>query len=370
MFSAPRLDRWRTRLARTAVPLVAAVDRAGETHVTCTGGLTRDSIFRISSMTKPVTAVAALCLVEDTVLRLDDPVDPWLPELAGVPVLRSLSGLDTEPLARPITVRDLMNSTFGHGQLLDGPDVYPVQALLADAGFPVGPPRPDETHAPDEYMARLGSVPLMAQPGSRWFYNTAYDVLGILVQRAAGASLGAFMRERVFDPLGMVDTGFSVDQADLPRLSTSYLGDDVFDPPGGAWSRPPALESGAGGLVSTVDDYLRFGRMLLAGGGDVLSPASVALMTSDQLTDEQKVDTGFLDFTAFTWGFGVSVVLRRTDVFMSPGRFGWDGGLGTSSRMDPELDVTTVLLTQHLWTSPAGPRLAHDADVLAYGALA
>lgn len=375
-FSPTRLDRWRAGLAdhveRGSAPgLVALVDRGGETHVAVAGGLTRDTLFRISSMTKPVTAVAAMALFEDCALRLDDPVDDLLPELAGVRVLRELGAAvtDTVPLQRPISVRDLMTSTFGHGQLLAPPGTYPVQAALAEIGLEPGPPRPSLVPRADEWMALLGSVPLLAQPGASWFYNTAYDVLGVLIARASGMSLSDFLAARVFGPLGMVDTGFSVAAGSLPRLPTAHAGTSVFDPPSGQWSAPPPFESGAGGLVSTVDDYLAFGRMLLGGGGEVLSPASVALMTQDQLTPGQKTGGGFLDFSRFGWGFGMSVVTRRTDVFMTPGRFGWDGGMGTSARMDPALDVTTVLMTQQLWTSPTGPLLVHDADVWAYQAL-
>ncbi|OLR90554.1 serine hydrolase domain-containing protein [Actinokineospora bangkokensis] len=370
-FSPRRLERWRTGLTgyveRGSVPdLVALVDRDGEAHAVVAGSVGRDTPFRISSMTKPVVAAAAMVLVEECALRLDDPVDPWLPELADVPVLRSLTGpvTDTVALARPITARDLLTSTLGTGQLLAPPGTYPVQEALAEAGLAPGPPRPARMPAPEEYLRRVGGVPLLAQPGQSWFYDTSYDVLGVLVARVAGTSLGEFLADRLFGPLGMTATGFWA----ASGLPVARVGTEVFDAPDGQWAAPPPFESGAGGLVSTADDYLRFGRALLTGGGGVLSPASVALMSVPHVRPEQQTP-GFLDWTSTGWGFGVAVTTARTDLAATPGRFGWDGGLGTSARVDPELGVTTVVLTQQLWTSPEGPALVRDADTLAYQAL-
>ena len=210
----------------------------------------------------------------------------------------------------------------------------------------------------------------MYQPGEKWMYNTGSDVLGVLIARASGQPLEAFLRQRLFEPLGMKDTGFSVPEASLNRLATSYWTNPtsgkltVYDEPGSSqWSRPPAFPSGAGGLVSTIDDYLAFGQMMLSlgkhGSERILSRPSVELMTTDQLTPEQKAGpsqvSGFLD--GHGWGFGVSVITRRDDIASVPGRFGWDGGLGTSWYSDPREEMVIVLMTQSAWASSSPPNV-------------
>src|SRR5437773_1340760 len=291
---------------RGEVPgLVTLVSRRGEVHVDAIGTraiadsapIRRDTIFRISSMTKPITAAATMILVEECKVRLDEPVDRWLPELAERKVLKRLEGPldDTVPANRPITTRDLLTFRMGFGQMMALPDAYPILKAASEQQIGMGPPSPSTLPAPDEWMRRLGRLPLMHQPGERWMYNTGSDVLGVLVARASGRPLETFLRERVFEPLGMTDTGFSVPAASLDRFATSYLTDPgagalrLYDEPdGGQWSRPPEFPSGAAGLVSTADDYLAFGQMLLDGGrsrgGRVLSRPSVELMTADQLT--------------------------------------------------------------------------------------
>ncbi len=210
----------------------------------------------------------------------------------------------------------------------------------------------------------------MHQPGEQWMYNTGSDVLGVLIARASGQELPTFLRERLFEPLGMKDTGFSVPEASLDRLATSYWPDPtsgkltVYDEPrGGQWSRPPAFPSGAGGLVSTIDDYLAFSQMMLSrgkhGGTRLLSRLSVELMTTDQLTPGQKAVSGLFPgfFDSLGWGFGVSVVTRRDVVAAVPGRYGWDGGLGTSWYSDPREEMVIILMTQCAWASPSPPNV-------------
>ena len=222
----------------------------------------------------------------------------------------------------------------------------------------------------------------MHQPGEKWMYNTGSDVLGVLIARASGQTLETFLRQRLFEPLGMKDTGFSVPATTLDRLATSYqtnpetgaleLSDEAD---GSQWSRPPAFPSGAGGLVSTVDDYLAFGQMMLNkgkhGSERVLSRPSVETMTTDQLTPEQKAVSGLVPgyFDSHGWGFGVSIVTRRDGVVAVPGRFGWDGGLGTSWYSDPKEEMVTVLMTQRAWTSPRPPDVCLDFWTLAYQAI-
>jgi CubicO group peptidase (beta-lactamase class C family) len=239
------------------------------------------------------------------------------------------------------------------------PDAYPILQAANAQQIGMGPPNPSSMPAPDEWMRRLGSLPLMHQPGERWMYNTGSDVLGVLIARAAGQEFETFLRERIFEPLGMKDTGFSVPAAKLDRLATSYWTNaetgvlEVFDEAaGGQWSRPPAFPSGAGGLVSTIDDYLAFGQMMLNkgkyGNERLLSRPSVETMTTDQLTPAQKALSGLLpsDFDNRGWGFGVSIVTRRDDLAATLGRYGWDGSLGTSWSSDPGEDMVAILMTQ------------------------
>ena len=288
---------------RGEVPgIVTLVSRRGETHVDAIGSkalgggdpIRRDTIFRISSMTKPITAAATMILVEERKLRLDEPVDRLLPELAGRKVLKRLDGpLDnTVPANRPITVRDLLTFRMGFGIVMAPPGTYPIQKAMSEQLLGQGPPSPSTPPAPDEWIRRLGTLPLMHQPGEKWMYNTGSDVLGVLLARASGQALETFLRERLFEPLGMKDTGFSVPAAKIDRLATSYWTNfetgsfEVFDEAkGGQWSRPPAFSAAAGGLVSTIDDYLAFGQMLLNkgkhGSERVLSRPSVETMTTE-----------------------------------------------------------------------------------------
>src|SRR5712691_10187377 len=218
---------------RGEVPgLVTLVSRRGEVHVDAIGmkavagldPIRRDTIFRISSMTKPITAAATMILVEECKVRLDEPVDRWLPERADRKVLKRLDGPldDTLPANRPITVRDLLTFRMGFGQMMAPPDAYPILKAASEQQIGMGPPSPSTLPAPDEWMRRLGQLPLMRQPGEKWMYNTGSDVLGVLIARASGQTLETFLRERIFEPLGMPDTGFSVPAAGLDRLATGY----------------------------------------------------------------------------------------------------------------------------------------------------
>ncbi len=376
---------------RGEVPgLVTLVARRGDVQVDVLGSkaaggserLQRDSIFRISSMTKPITAAAAMILVDDGKLRVDEPVDRLLPELANRRVLRRPDGpLDeTVPAQRAITVRDLLTFTMGMGIVFAPPGSHPIQTAMDELALGQGMPSPQATPAPDERIRRLGTLPLIHQPGERWMYNTGSDVLAVLIARASGQTFEAFLGERIFAPLGMKDTSFSVPPSKLHRLVTSYLTDadkgtlSVYDRPDGQWSRPPAFPSGSAGLVATADDFLAFGQMLLDqgqhGATRVLSPGSVAAMTRDQLSAGQKAASEMFGlFEQHGWGFGMSVVTGR-DVAGAVGAVGWDGGLGTSWRTDPARQAVTILLTQAAWTSPVPPPVCHDFWTSAGEALA
>ena len=374
---------------RGEVPgIVTLLSRRGEVHVDAIGmqavgssaPIRRDTIFRIASMTKPVTAVATMILVEECRLRLDEPVDRLLPELADRQVLKRLDGSldDTVPAHRPITVRDLLTFRMGLGLLMAPPDAYPILRAMSAQRVDVGPYL-STAPGPDAWIRGLGTLPLMHQPGERWMYHTGSDVLGVLIARASGQPLEAFFRERIFAPLGMQDTGFHVPAGKLDRLSSCYgtnaatgaveLFDDARD---SRWNRPPAFPSGGGGLVSTIDDYLAFGQMLLNKGRHgrerILSRPAVELMTTDHLTPEQKAVSVFVPgyFDSHGWGFGVSVVTRRDDIASVPGRFGWDGGYGTSWASDPAEDMVAILMTQRLWTSPSPPGVYCDFWTSAY----
>jgi CubicO group peptidase (beta-lactamase class C family) len=369
---------------RGRVPgLISVVSRRGEAHFDFAGEATvggppmqLDTIFRISSMTKPITAVATLILLEECLLRLDDPVDELLPELAGRRVLRRIDAPvdDTVPASRPITVRDLLTFRMGFGGYF-GPS--PVTAAAAALQLGVGPPAPSLPPEPDEWMRRLSTLPLMYQPGERWLYHTGADVLGVLIARASGQPFGIFLRERIFEPLGMEDTAFWVPGPSIDRLTTSYVTDlatgrlDVYDEPAGQWSARPEFPSGGAGLVSTATDYLAFAEMLLRGGAPILSRPSVETMITNQLTPGQRAVAGFFpgDFDTRGWGFGVAVVTRREHPAAPVGQYGWDGGLGTVWRNDPSEQLITILMTNAAWGSPRPPGIALDFLTGAYAAI-
>lgn len=372
--------------------VVTLISRRGEIHADAIGTLAvdgdrpmqRDTIFRISSMTKPITAVAAMILVEECKIRLDEPVDRLLPELSNRVVLRSLDAPldDTDPAQRPITVRDLLTFRMGYGLVMAMPGTYPIQRAMDDLELGQGPPMPSIPPEPDEWIRRLGTLPLLHQPGEKWMYNTGSDVLGVLIARASGQPFETFLRERLFEPLGMKDTGFSVPADKVDRLATGYWTNfqsgvaEVYDPAqDGQWSRPPAFPSGAAGLVSTVDDYLAFGEMMLNNrtynGRCILSRSSIETMTTDHLTPAQKAVSGLVSdfFDSHGWGFGLSIVTKRGGIAEAPGRYGWDGGLGTSWYTDPKEEMIAILMTQWAWESPSPPNICLDFWTLAQQAI-
>ena len=364
--------------------LVALVARGGQVHAEALGTLAvggspvaRDSIFRIASTTKPITAAAILALAAEGLFGLGDPVDRLLPELAGRRVLRRMDGPldDTVPAARAITIRDLLTFTFGFGMVGEmfapsnpfEPKPWPIVAATGELRLAtIGPPDPPVPPGPDTWIASLGSLPLLAQPGERWMYNTGAQVLGVLAARAAGKPFSQVLATRIFEPLGMRDTAFWT--ADTHRLATAYQpaphGLVVLDEPDGKWSRPPQFGDGAAGLVSTADDLLAFAQMLLRGGAPVLPPGAVRAMTTGQLTAAQKARGGLVPgfFDRRSWGYCQAVY--------DNGAFGWDGGLGTSWLVDPTRDLTVIVLTQRMFESPDPPQVHRDIQAAAYAAIA
>jgi CubicO group peptidase (beta-lactamase class C family) len=369
-----------------AVGLVACADQVetfavGLSEVDGATPMRRDTIFRIASMTKPITAVAVLMLVEEGRLRLDEPVERLLPELADRRVLRSIDAEldDTVPAARAITVRDLLTFQMGLGLVMAPPGRYPIQHAIAElkiVGFAA--PEPSNPLDGDEWLRRLATLPLMVQPGTDWLYTTASDVQGVLISRASGRSLGDFLDERILGPLGMVDTAFSVPPAKLERFVPAYNGADgnlapCDDARSGGWSKPPAFEQGDAGLVSTVDDYLQFARFLLAGGRhrdkQLLSEAAVAEMTRNHLGQGQRETGKMILGPCFGWGFGLGVAVERDGDAVHPGQLAWPGGLGTSWMSDPASGLTAILLTQRLFETPELPRIHRDFQINARKAL-
>jgi CubicO group peptidase (beta-lactamase class C family) len=354
-----------------AVGLVARGDRteAAVAGSVATDGapMGRDSIFRFASITKPITAAAVMILVEDGQLRLDGSVAPWLPELAQPKVVRTPASAvdDVVPATRPITVFDLLSSQAGYGFASDFslPAIQQLFSVQKDGRVPSSFP------PPDVWLAELAQIPLLYQPGQAWLYDTCSTLQGVLVARVAGQSLPDFLAERVFGPLGMADTGFDVPVAKRDRFTSYYQTDAagqlvLADGPDGEWSIPPALPLGNGGLAGTADDWLAFGRMLLAGGTAadgkrLLTADSIALMTTDHTTPRQR-ELGQLFLEGQGWGFGGSVDVAPIDPWNVPGRYGWVGGTGTSAHITPSTGTIAILLTQVAADSPVPPQWMRD----------
>ncbi|MDT4972585.1 MAG: hypothetical protein QOG22_2728 [Pseudonocardiales bacterium] len=355
-----------------AVGLVARGERVevqavGSVDVEGTAPMTRDSIFRIASITKPITAAAVMMLVDEGRIALQDSVEHWLPELASPTVVRTPASAvdDVVPAARPITVFDLLTFRAGYGFPSDF-SLPAIGALFSE--LKQGPPQPQLVAPPDEWMATLSRIPLLHQPGEAWLYNTCSDILGVLVARVTGRPFAEFLTEQLFEPLGMVDTGFEVPQRKLGRFTSYYRTDpagglELVDGPDGQWRSMPAFPSGGGGLVSTVDDWYAFGRMLLADGifdgHRLLSAESVRQMTTDHVTQSQR-DASVLFLEGQGWGFGGSVDVADIDPWNVPGRYGWVGGTGTAAHIDPSSGSVTILLSQLELAGPTPPAAMRD----------
>jgi len=369
VMSRPALDRLHAAMAarvdKNEMPgMVVLLARGDEVHVDAIGcaafgsaqPMRRDTLFRIASMTKPIVAAATMMLVEDGKLALDDPVERWLPELANRRVLKRVDGPleDTVPANRPLTVDDLLTFRMGTGHLFFDGRIDPPLPIVNRANemqLVLGPPDPRTPHPPDAWLELFGTLPLMYQPGGFWQYNVGSLVLGVLLARVAGQPLGDLLAARIFSPLGMRTTGFWLPLELTQTLPSYYMTSsepkDVSTPE--EWSTPPAFPSGAGGLVSTVDDFLAFARMLLEKGSyngqRLLSERSVELMTMNHLTPQQ-MSTGDPILGGRGWGFGVGVVTEPDAEWPVPGRYGWSGGYGTSWFNDPHRGIVAIVMTQ------------------------
>jgi len=349
--------------------LVAVLSRGRETHVFTAGVMSlggrsvpRDAIFRIASMTKPVTAVAAMMLVEEGRLRLDEPIDRLAPELADRRVLKRRDGpLDeTVPARRPITLEDVLTFRLGWGIDFNAETPF-LEAVKQLPGF--GMPNPAWPGDDDAFLRELSRLPLQAQPGEHWLYTLGSNVLGVLIARAAGRPLDAVFQERIFEPLGMRDTGFFASAEKQERLVTGYVDRQgslvAFEPWNGLYATRPSFLAGDSGLVSTADDYHAFARFMFSGtsstGRRLLKLDTLRAMTTNRLTPEQMKGGELILGSGRGWGLGLAVQVAADAYGLRPGTFGWNGGFGTSWFNDPAADVTAILLTQRVFDSPDPP---------------
>ena len=377
IFSKERLGRLHEDLSAYVTTgerpgLVTLVSKEGETHVDAIGNhqagggnpMQRDTIFRIASLTKPVTGAVTMKLIEQGKLSLDEPIDRLIPELANRRVLRRLEGPleDTVPAKRPILVSDLLTMRMGMGAIMR-PGSYPVQAALMQEKLFVPFSMPTARNA-DEWIAGLARFPLMNQPGEVWRYDTSITLLGALIERVTGKSLGQAFEELLLGPLGMRDTGFVVPAGKLNRLPTAYQKNpqtgalDVWDPagPDSFFAQTHGFPGAHGGLVSTVDDYFAFTQMMMNGGmhgkDRILSAESVDSMMTDHIPADVKARSpfvpGFWDLRG--WGYAGSIVSKRETG--QPRGFGWDGGYGNVAYWDRGSGVTVFLFSQKLFSSP------------------
>ena len=337
-------------------------DCYGHTDVDAGTPVKPDTVYRIYSMTKPITSVALMMLYEEGAFLLENPVTRWLPELADLRVWTggTADAPETEPLDRPLTVHHVLTHTSG---LTYGFQyAHPVDELYrrAEVGDFVVP-----TYDLDEMMVRLGKLPLLFEPGTQWGYSVATDVCGALVQRISGERLDDHVRRRILDPLGMVDTGFNAPEESVDRCSVLYATLPGLEPrtaiaPAAAMTEAPLLLSGGAGLVGTTDDYLRFAHLLLNGGEldgvRLLSPRTLSLMTRNHLPDGRDMNSmGQATFSetemagmGFGLGFGVLIDGAANRTLAAEGTFAWGGAASTAFWVDPATEVCMVFMTQLL----------------------
>ena len=352
----PVADVLRGQVDSGRVPGFVAAIRAGDRTEVLAGGrlaldgdapMRPDTLFRLASVTKPFAGALTLALAGDGVLGLDDEVGRWLPELAAPRVTARRGGPieETVPAQRPITVRHLLANTAGLGW---SADIGPLADAMDERD--VGPGAFGTDLEPDEYLTRLAGLPLSGQPGETWNYHTCSDVLSLLLARATGRTVGDLLAEKITGPLGLTGTGFST--ADPGRLASCYLPSDggleLVDAPESRFARPRPFESLSAGLVSTAPEVLRFFCAVVDGA----LPGATEQMTRDQLTPGQLAAARDFLGPGRSWGFQVAVDTEPVRPWRTPGRWGWDGGTGTSAWADPERDVVAVLLTQRMMTGP------------------
>jgi CubicO group peptidase (beta-lactamase class C family) len=369
---------------------LAHTGMAGHMDVERNKPMRDDALFRIYSMSKPITAVALMMLAEEGMIGLDDEVAAHIPSWrnlgvysTGLPSIIATSGPQflTTPPARPMKVVDLVTHTSGltYGFLnRTNVDAAYRRAKIAD---------PSAEGGLDAMVDALSGIPLEFSPGTAWNYSVSIDVMGYLVQKLSGLSFGEFLRTRLFEPLGMRDTAFWCPEEKIGRFASCYLpkaggGLQVQDDAGAStYGKPPNLESGGGGLVSTAHDYLRFCRMMLNGGTldgvQILSPKTVALFSLNHLPNNGEVATmatpGAFSETSyagvgFSIGCGVNVNVAKTRLPGTLGEFFWGGAAATAFWIDPKEDLTVVFMTQVIG-SPVRLTLRRDLRTLVYSAM-
>ncbi|HVY83665.1 MAG TPA: serine hydrolase domain-containing protein [Caulobacterales bacterium] len=330
-----------------------------------------DTLFRIASMTKPITSAAALMLMEEGKIALEEPISRWIPELANPRVLREATGPlhDTAPAQRAITIEDLLTHRSGiaYAPFSEGPLKQAYESALGDPGM--------NRMSVDAWLAALGALPLAYQPGERFHYGHSSDVLGFLIGRVEGKPFRQVLQERIFAPLGMVDTDFWLPREKRSRLASLYR----YDEKAGRlvkvelemYDEPPAYTPGGGGLVSSAADYHRFARMLLEGGAldgaRLLRPETVRLMQTNRLTDAQRAVpfAGMPLWRKSGFGLGLSIAEDMVDnpySYGAPGSVTWPGIFGTWWQADPANDLVMIYLIQH-----QVPVSAHSGSTIATG---
>jgi CubicO group peptidase (beta-lactamase class C family) len=348
-------------------------ERYGMMDIEAEKSMQFDTIFRIYSMTKPITSVAFMMLYEEGLVRLHDPVSKFIPEFATIKVYAGDTEID---LVRDITIHDILTHTAGF--TYDFFDSSPVDIMYRDTNMfdPIWVPEVSLS----EFIMRVVKLPLAHQPGTTWRYSVATDVLGFLIEVISGTSLDLFLEERIFKPLCMDDTGFHVPKAKIDRFAAMYGptgkgGMELIDAPATSpFLKPPRCLSGGGGLVSTANDYMRFVHMMLNGGIydgiRILSPKTIKIMTVNHLPDEMipiQIEPHTLHGCGFGLGFRVLVDVAQCGRLGTEGEFGWGGAASTSFFIDPQEELVGLLLTQ-LMPSRYYP-IRSEFKVLVYQAL-
>jgi len=319
-----------------------------------------DTVWRIYSMTKPITSVALMSLYERGLFQLSDPVHRYIPEWRGMRVCEvTTAGTRLVDADRPVSVRDLLSHTSGLTYGGD-PEHHPVDRLYTEAGLR------DADVGLEEHARRLGGLPLKFQPGTRWHYSFATDVCGRLVEVISGRKFGDYLRETIFEPLGMADTGFVVPAGARDRFAANYRRDEggslevIDDPAGSPYLAPRAMQSGGGGLVSTTPDYLRFCEMLRRGGElgghRVLGSRTLRYMTVNHLPGGASMadlalgqfgETGFAG-VGFGLGFAITLDPVAAEAISSSGEYYWGGAASTIFWLDPVEDLIVIFMTQFM----------------------
>ncbi|HMH59364.1 MAG TPA: serine hydrolase domain-containing protein [Galbitalea sp.] len=334
--------------------MVAGIRYRGETEIFATGvlavgspdAMTEATPFRIASLSKMVLGALAASMLSDGLFDLEDPVDTWLPEMASPRVLVRADGPldDTVAAERPITIEHLLTLTHGLGLIFEE---TPLSTAMFNAGVAASAIPPQLTA--DEFLARVGELPLLHQPGDRWMYNMGCDILSALLPRIAGKSLLELLQQRIFAPARMNSTSFTA-----THLPTEYVGTEngleELDDIAGIFEREPPFQTLAGGLVSTVPDYLRF--LSALADGRLIPDDLRAAMTSDRLTPAQRESTDLLLGPGTSWGWETGVVTSGSNPGSSTGSYGWTGGTGTSAFVDPSHELLGAVFTQRMMAGP------------------